>query len=123
MKVLMISLDVSLLSDQPAGDVLVRMADYAKQIEQMDVLVFAGSVEPRTVNDGNLRVEASGSKSKIGQFFKGWRRSRVLAQDKQLITCQDPFFAGLLGYLASRKAAIPLVIDVHGDFFGGGLNF
>jgi glycosyltransferase involved in cell wall biosynthesis/4-amino-4-deoxy-L-arabinose transferase-like glycosyltransferase len=38
---------------------------------------------------------------------------------KAIVTAQDPFAAGLVGYVTSRWTNVPLEIQEHGDFFSG----
>jgi glycosyltransferase involved in cell wall biosynthesis/4-amino-4-deoxy-L-arabinose transferase-like glycosyltransferase len=41
------------------------------------------------------------------------------APNRTVITAQDPFIAGLAGYLVSRWKNVPLEIQEHGDFYSG----
>ena len=122
MKVLMISLDNSLLDKNPAGDVMIRMGDYAKKIDLLDILVFSSKVASRVVGE-NLHIIPSKGNNKISQFLNGWKNALKLTKDKDLITCQDSFFTGLIGWLVSRKKKIPFIIDMHGDFFNSKTSF
>lgn len=117
MRVLMVSLDASLLTNHPAGDVLERMREYAKRVDRLDVLIFSPHFGVKRVNE-HLRIIGSGGLFKFMRFFLGWRDAVRLVRGKDVVTVQDPFFAGWVGWRASQKNNVPLVIDVHGDFFG-----
>ncbi|HEU0051491.1 MAG TPA: glycosyltransferase [Patescibacteria group bacterium] len=51
-------------------------------------------------------------------FFASFRIARA-HPDRCIVTAQDPFFAGWLGFLISRFSNAPLEIQEHGDFFSG----
>lgn len=116
MKVLMISLDASLLEENPAGDVLERMKEYAERVDALEVLVFSPHAKTKQINE-RLCIIGTGGAGKLARFVSGWRKAIALGEGKDVITTQDPFFSGLVGYCAARKQGIPLVVDVHGDFF------
>jgi len=115
MRVLMISLDASLLSDRPVGDVLDRLRAYAEEVGHLTVLVF-GKASRTRVND-DLDIIGTGGSIKPIRFIRGAIKARALARSADLVTAQDPFFAGLVAYWARQKAQ-GLAIEVHGDFFG-----
>jgi glycosyltransferase involved in cell wall biosynthesis/4-amino-4-deoxy-L-arabinose transferase-like glycosyltransferase len=49
---------------------------------------------------------------------QGWRSVSV-APKRTIVTAQDPFVAGLIGYIVSRLKNVPLEIQEHGDFYSG----
>lgn len=57
-----------------------------------------------------------------GRIFRnvvaGIRHARQLS-GRTIVTAQDPFAAGLVGYLISRWTNSPLEVQEHGDFYSG----
>lgn len=120
MRKLMISLDKKILD--PASAVAQRMIEYGKTDE---LFIIIPDKEKKSVNlSTTVHVQSAGG-CKFLQFFRLWRlgkniihNSRFIIQDS-LITTQDPFFTGLVGWLLKRKFKIKLEVQMHGDFFGG----
>lgn len=88
MRILMISLDRTLLD--PSSRSAARIARYAEAAGEVIVIV------PRC------------SLGKVVSFL--FRPERV-----DLVTAQDPFWTGTIAYLLSRRAGVPLEIQLHGD--------
>ena len=119
MRLLMISLDNKILDSgsSPAG----RMVRYG---EKNDLFIIIPDGEKNeVVLSPSVRAWGTGG-AKWARFFLLWRlgvaiiKKFNLSVDDSLITAQDPFFAGLVGYLLKRGSGIKLEAQVHGDFFG-----
>jgi len=116
MKVLSIGLDKKVLDK--SSKTFKRFQEYVRLIDELHVVVFGPEKE---LKEGNLFVYGSGEKAKFLNFFKAYKKARKILSNKDLsdwlITTQDPFFAGFLGYLLKRKFGIKLHVQLHGDFF------
>lgn len=66
---------------------------------------------------GESTVILTGGSSLPGAFFAGireiWRQAKQ--NDFALVTTQDVLYAGLAGYIVSRRFRLPLFVQVHGD--------
>lgn len=122
MIVLMISRDENILKD--GSDVAERMKDYGALVDELHIVVFSREQvsEEKKIAE-NIFAYSTNSRSK-------WRyaldaravamriiRENGLDGKQTLITCQDPFEAGLAGWCAARKFRIPLQLQIHTDLF------
>ena len=99
-----------------------RQHECASVVESLHIIVFARSKENLTpVQDGNLFVYPTGGNTKIGMLIRGFFLGQKLLQQHKhkefIITTQDPFEAGMVGYALARLFNLPLNIQEHGDFF------
>ena len=99
-----------------------RMKACALVVESLHVIVFARTKENFIpVTDGNLFIYPTGGSTKLSMVVRGFFLGRKLLQQHQfknvVITTQDPFEAGLVGYLLTMLFRVPLNIQEHGDFF------
>ena len=119
MRVLMISLDRTLLGVDYSGDVLERHKKYADLAGQLDIVVFSKKgFKNRKIND-NLRIHPTNSKSKLIYVLNAYEIIRsIYWPDKfDLVVCQDPFLTGLTGWIIKKRFKVPLLIHFHGDFW------
>ncbi|MDQ7815050.1 MAG: glycosyltransferase [Patescibacteria group bacterium] len=68
------------------------------------------------------RLSVSSSKGNfLTKWFKLWLRTQYAVRSTKydLITAQDPFELGLVGYLLARKTKVSFEIQDHGGFFDG----
>ncbi|MCH7883416.1 glycosyltransferase [Patescibacteria group bacterium] len=119
MKVLMISRDRK-IGDRNS-EVAMRIASYGKFVEELYIIVFSkGGFQDQHFN--NIFLYATNSRSKWFYIFDAYRiAKRVIRQHhlevrNSLITCQDPFETGAVGYFLKRKFHIPLQLQIHVDF-------
>ncbi len=116
MKVLNISLNKDILNFESAT--ARRMLDYAGLVDEMSIIVLGTGGE--VIKKDNLTVYPT-SKNKIKSILKALEIGReILNSDMKkeyLISTQDPFFTGLVGYWLKNKFKTPLQIQVHLDFF------
>jgi len=101
MRILSIGLDRSALD--PNSKTAKRVAEYKNLVEKYIVLV------PE-------------KQSKIVALFDLYKRSKDIIEKENinLITVQDQYFIGLLGYVLAKKYGIRLEVQIHGfeKFFG-----
>ncbi|MBI2989767.1 MAG: glycosyltransferase [Candidatus Magasanikbacteria bacterium] len=114
MSILMISLDKEILD--PQSSVANRMMSYGNA-EELFILI---PDRKKTAFDlsGRVHVQSTGG-GKALQFFSLLRIGAELMRKNKIkeLSAQDPFFTGLAGYLLKKKYAVPLEVQLHGDFF------
>lgn len=95
-----------------------RIFDYAKMVEKYVVVVPYEKPETLFL-DNNTIVYGSGGGNKICQLVRMYFVAKKAVKEHKIdvITCQDPFEYGFIGWLLSRKFRIGLNIQEHGDFF------
>ena len=115
-KVLTIGLDKNILNFESAT--AQRMFEYATLAEKLDIIILGseGTVRHRD----NLSVFSTSS-NKIKSLFKAYKLGKDILSSNRgeyIISTQDPFFTGLIGWLLKRKFKAPLQVQVHMDLFG-----
>ncbi len=121
MKVLTIGSDRKLFETQSA--VLLRSIEYAKHMEELHIVIFTQKSDNLTpVKNGNLFLYPTCSESKLGYVFDAYSIGKKIIPEhafvrgKSVISAQDPFESGLVGYWLSRKFRLPLQLQIHTDF-------
>ncbi len=113
MKVLSIGNDRSVLDTQSA--VAKRLRIYGTQVARYDVLVPAPKRESVPLSD---RVTALGSGGLVKplQLFNlhCLAKHRMRERVYDVVTVQDPYYLGFVGYMLARKFQIGLEVQVHG---------
>lgn len=117
----MISLDKNILDKN--SRVAQRMIEYGKEDELF--IIIPGKEKKSLDLSLTVHVQSTGGSNKIVQFLrlftlgqstiKQWNNRTI----EQLVTTQDPFFTGLVGWYLKKKFKISLEVQMHGDFFGG----
>lgn len=110
MKVLMLSTDKSILeSGSPAQE---RMVEYGQLAEKLLIVVLSKKRINNQVLDisPNVKVYAKSfwDACRLGNIFK--------KEGVNLVTAQDPFETGLIGYLAARRLKAKLQLQIHTVF-------
>lgn len=115
-KILVIGNDALLLDGQ--SNSYERALTYSSLVEKYDVVTVAKTSSELIVNEG-FRVFGVNSVCKIITYIKLWVKINNLGKYNHydLVTTQDPFEFGLLGYLFAKKYKCVLQLQVHGDFF------
>lgn len=125
MNVLIISLDATAAMDTTdvIGDFKARLMEYGKHVSK--IFVIARSTRkmhqtPKKLGE-NVFVYPTSSLSPLISIFTTLDTyriaSRILKSEKiDVITTQDPLFAGLAGYLLKKRYGIPLSVEIHGDY-------
>jgi len=119
MRVLMISIDRTLLGADYSGDVLERHQEYAQQAGNLDIIVFSKrGFSQRKINN-QLKIYPTNSTTKLEYIFDAYNIAKnIYWPDKfDLVVTQDPFLCGLAGWLIKKRFKIPLLMHFHGDFW------
>ena len=113
--VLMVSTDRTMLK---AGPTQARIAAYGKCFKRLDVIVFSardhGYVHDTHI-EGHVLIHSTNSCSRWLYGFDAWRLSRSLGHI-DVVTVQDPFETGIVGFCIARLSKVPLHVQVHTDF-------
>jgi len=115
----MISLDRTLLGADYSGDVLERHKEYAKLTGQLDIIVFSKKGFKKKKINENLTIYPTNSRIKLNYILDAYETIRsIYWPDKfDLVVCQDPFLAGLVGWIIKKRFKVPLLVHFHGDFW------
>lgn len=120
MNVLMIGSDYTLAMDREGviGDSQDRHTLYGKYVSNLFIVVTS----PKGMGLGVKRLSENVIvyPTSSGRFLSSWDAYRIgkhiCRHNKiDIITTQDPFLAGLVGYWLKRRFHIPLNIQIHGD--------
>jgi glycosyltransferase involved in cell wall biosynthesis len=114
MKLLFISIDHNLETIDSA--VWIRMAHYGRLVERLDILLVNSKTDSeRKISDNVILHTISG-----GKWSSTWKAiwmSKRLADKDTVLSAQDPFELGLIGWLATLISKSRLHVQVHIDFF------
>lgn len=82
----------------------------------LDIIVAASS--GATWNENGIRVTGTGG-GILGKFWRAFFLAMKKNRQAELVTAQDPFELGKIGWIAARLADKPFEIQDHGGFFDG----
>ncbi len=124
LKVLMVASDPLIFTEGSA--VRQRIEEYGRKLKELHVITFnLNNSIPRAASrqiSNNIFLHPTNSISKINYVFDGIRIGKKLikkegfSSSSAVITTQDPFEAGLVGYILKRKFRIHLQVQIHTDF-------
>ncbi len=121
MNVLGIGLDhLMLKKDSVRGDVRERQLDYAKHLNSLTLVIYS----PKSMNfkpenwADNLFIYPTNSMNKISFIYDAYKICSKICKEKNIdvITAEDPFTTGFVGYLLKRRFGIALNVQAHIDF-------
>lgn len=119
LNVLAISYGRNLFDEQNAER--ARMVRCGAEVHEYHMVIFTHARDGLTTQTvGNLTLHPTNSRTKVHMLFDAYRIGKKVlkaADGKWVITAQDPFEAGLVGYLLARTYKLPLNVQEHGDFF------
>ncbi|HBD25132.1 MAG: hypothetical protein A2566_02150 [Candidatus Zambryskibacteria bacterium RIFOXYD1_FULL_40_13] len=122
MKVLSISTDRKLFEN--GSPVQVRNIEYASKMKELHVVVFSLKklgLKPQKI--GNLFIYPTSSLSRwLYVFGAYYLAKKIVAENgflpgESVISTQDPFETGLVGFYLKKKFKLPLQLQSHTDFF------
>jgi glycosyltransferase involved in cell wall biosynthesis len=97
--------------------------EYVSKLKEMHVIVFSLKTQGfKDFSKENLFVYPTNSTSKLMYMVDAIRIGKKIvtregfSPNNTVITCQDPFETGLVGYLLNYKFHLPLQLQVHTDF-------
>ena len=116
LEILMLSRDHKILDGN--SEVFSRMKEYAHLAEELYIVVFSKNIDSRAESRDCDNLHIYPAKSLLDMYRIGKKiihNSKFMIHDS-VITAQDPFETGLVGYLLSRRKKIPLELQAHTDF-------
>ena len=120
MKILMISTDRAMFDTDSA--VSSRILEQASLVGELHIVVFTPKEEKfqKLHPTKHLTITPTRSSGKFAYLLDAYRIARAIIADdghvdKWLITTQDPFETGAVGYLLSLMLSVPLHLQLHTD--------
>ncbi|MCX6703310.1 MAG: glycosyltransferase [Candidatus Zambryskibacteria bacterium] len=121
-QVLSIGTDRKMFEEKSA--VSLRAMLYGKKAGHMSVIVFslASLGLSKKVLSPEVTVYPTNSSSRLGYVFDAIRIGKEIIKNEKfvrgqsVVTCQDPFECGLVGWRISRYFRLPLHLQLHTDF-------
>jgi len=99
-----------------------RLEAYARHFDVIDHIVFTkASDEERSVQRGNLFLLATRSHTKWRFGLDAYSLGLGIPRP-DVVTVQDPFETGLIGFLIARRWRAPLHVQLHTDPFAPGFT-
>ena len=113
----MLSTDKSILD--PKSEAALRMARYGSVVDELCIIVYAPPSLPSSAQlAGNVHAYSTNTARRWRYFFDAYRIAKSLNQVPfSLVTSQDPFETGLLGWFLKKKWGVPLQVQIHTDIF------
>lgn len=121
MKVLSIGTDRKLFEE--GSGVFLRAMEYASKFKETHIVVFSlKSHGLKNAKKDNLYIYPTNSNSRWLYVIDAFKLARKITihegfgPKSTVVTCQDPFESGLVGYFLKKKFHLPLQLQVHTDF-------
>lgn len=119
--VLLIGSDASLSANRSHVNSQDRLVLYGKYTSKIFMVVLSARNKSSAVKrlSPNVTVYAHSSK-KLLVALNSYRTCCRICKENNInvVSTQDPFFTGFLGYLLKLRFKIPLNIQIHGNVFG-----
>lgn len=114
-RLLMISTDRKIFEE--GSDVRARQIQYAKDWDEVHIVVFAGKEFNEAVLSNNCWAYSTRSRSKFTYPFDAMRLGRFIIEKRGItdITCQDASLTAMVGVSLKKQFHIPLEIQIHED--------
>jgi len=124
MNVLMVSLDTTCLADQKTArsDTLLRHMETARRLSHFHVVIFSVGKARQNVfrPSEKLSLYPTQSLSKALRPLDAVRIAARICRTRRIdvVTTQDAFFTGMVGWAIKSLFRIPLNVQVHADCIG-----
>ncbi len=117
MRVLTISADRSKRGALfPGTPAFKRQEAYAKQFGDLDIIGFSRKSDgAQSIDAGTLHAHPTNSSSRSLYWLDALRIAKKLPRP-DVVSVQDPFETGLVGWWIARRFKVPLHVQVHTDF-------
>lgn len=119
MNLLMLSTDARIF--ETGSEVRRRMIRYGELFDDIQIVVFmgkeAGIPNPKS-EISEVSVYPINARSKFLSLWRGYRTAKRILKTKGnwVVTSQDPFELGFVGWLLAKRFGAPLQLQVHTDF-------
>ncbi|MUV88791.1 glycosyltransferase [Halapricum sp. CBA1109] len=116
MHVLSLSLDAAIA--ERGSEPWQRQREYAEEFDRYYVVTKTDSDTATGHTDGPLTVAPTASRTRYHYLLDAYRLGARYCkrEDVDVVTVQDPFAVGLVGWLLSRRFDLALHTQVHTDF-------
>lgn len=113
MKILSISLDRAVF--QKDSEAQKRQIEYGRLFEETHIIVFSKKGLPEEKISENAWLYPTNSSNKFFYIFDAFKIGSKIIKERRIdiITTQDPFETGLVGWVLKKKFRIPLLIQIH----------
>lgn len=100
----------------PGSPAFKRQEAYAKEFGDLSIIGFSRKADgAKYVDAGQLRVLPTNSAWRFFYALDAIRLAKSVPKP-DVVTVQDPFETGLVGWWIARKFGVPLHVQVHTDF-------
>ncbi len=121
MKVLSIGTDRKLFEE--GSGVFLRALEYSSKFKETHIVVFSLKKHGlQKYKRDNLFIYPTNSSSRWMYAFDAFNLAKKVtihegfSPNSTVVTCQDPFESGLVGYFLKKKFHLPLQLQIHTDF-------
>ncbi len=116
-KVLSIGYDKDLFD--PNSRASRRIVRYGELFGELNIIVFTRRIEgfKETKLSPEVTVFPTNAVSKIGMISNAYFLGKKIGKGTKVITTQDPFESGFVGFMLKNNLEAKLHIQEHGDFF------
>jgi len=99
-----------------------RMVLYGSIVDELLIVVAGVGVPQEIILAPNVRAVTPGGVNRFSSFLNTRRilRSRTEEKNYDIVSAQDPFLIGMLGYGIAKARRIPLQVQLHTDCFSFG---
>ncbi len=114
----MLSTDATILTHQ--SDAQKRMREYSDLFEKLDIIVYTKSAGQLPIHlTDQLSIYPTNTRTPILYFWQAYQLARQIIRNhpNTIVSCQDPFETGIVGWLLKIWHRAPLHIQIHTDFF------
>ena len=122
MKVLSIGSDRKLFEE--GSSVASRSIEYGEKMEELHIVVFSlrlNNFKQKKISP-HVTLYPTNSSFRIFYIWDAIRIGKRIVSDQKfvlgdsVITCQDPFESGFVGWRIAKKFGLPLHLQIHTDF-------
>jgi len=112
MKVVLVSTDQKIL--EKSSQVHQRMIEYGTLVEELHIILISGGALTEERIGRNIFIYTPKAQTRVGKMLNSIRFAKTI-EIADLVSAQDPFETGLVGYLLARKLNAKLQLQIHTD--------
>lgn len=109
----MLSTDSNILKEGSA--VRVRMAEYGQLFDNLYIILLSSGPTQKQKISENVHIYSINSDNKIKASVKAVNSSKYF-KDIDVVSSQNPFELGVIGYVISKKLKAKFHVQIHTDF-------
>lgn len=121
MRILSIGTDRSILN--PLSESAKRQVIYGQKFDELDIIVFSrGNERASATLSPGVHAYPTASRNRLLYGLDAFRIARKLPKP-DVVSVQDPFETGLIGWIIARSAGAAFHVQIHTDFFAAAFRF